>query len=391
MDRGFDAAVAAPAGADARQSGAMLDVAIRKQLGSFRLDAAFRTDAHGVTALFGRSGSGKTSIIAAIAGLLRPDEGRIVAGDDVLYDSANRIDVPVERRRVGYIFQDARLFPHLTVRGNLQYGWKRAPSGNRQVPFDAVVELLGVAQLLDRRPARLSGGEKQRVAIGRALLSQPRVLLMDEPLASLDAGRKDEILPYVERLRDELHVLIVYVSHAIEEVVRLANTIVLVEGGRVAAHGTPESLSQRLDLRPLLGRFEAGAVIDARVADHDEERLITRLALGDQLLILPRVEDVAPGARLRVRIRARDVILAVERPTALSAQNVLDGRIVEIAEESGPYAEVKVDLGAGAILARITRDSVNRLALAPGQPVYVVVKSVAIDGHAVSTAPLDLD
>jgi len=216
------------------------------------------------------------------------------------------------------------------------------------------------------------------------------VLLMDEPLASLDAERKSEILPYIERLRDELRILIVYVSHAVEEVVRLANTIVLIDGGRVVAQGSPESLSHRFDLRPLLGRFEAGAVVDARVVAHDEERLITRLALGDRALILPRL-DVAPGTRLRVRIRSRDVILAMEWPRTLSAQNVLVGRVVEIAEETGPYAEVKVDLGAGAIVARITRDSVRRLALAPGQTVYAVIKSVAIDGHTVSTAPLDLD
>jgi molybdate transport system ATP-binding protein len=184
--------------------------------------------------------------------------------------------------------------------------------------------------------------------------------------------------------------LIVYVSHAVEEVVRLANTIVLVDGGRVVAQGTPEALSQRLDLRPLLGRFEAGAVIDARVAAHDDARRITQLELDGQTLILPRLE-VAPGARLRVRVRSRDVILAVERPTLLSAQNVLAGTIAEIAAEEGPYAEVKVGLGAAAIVARITQDSVTRLALAPGKAVYVVIKSVAIDGHSVSAAPLDLD
>jgi molybdate transport system ATP-binding protein len=276
------------------------------------------------------------------------------------------------------------------VRDNLRYGWKRAPGADRPIAFDAVVELLGVGPLLDRRPRRLSGGEKQRVAIGRALLAQPRVLLMDEPLASLDAERKGEILPYVERLRDELRVLIVYVSHAVEEVVRLANTVVLVDDGRVVAQGTPESLSHRLDLRPLLGRFEAGAVIDARVADHDDARRITRLEFGGQALVLPRL-DIAAGTRLRVRVRARDVILAVERPSALSAQNVLAGRVVEIAAEEGPYAEVKVDLDGGAIVARITRDSVDRLGLAPGRPVYAVMKSVALDGHALSTAPLDLD
>jgi molybdate transport system ATP-binding protein len=390
MDRGPRFATSAAAAAYARQSAPMLDVAIRKTLGSFLLDAAFRTDAHGVTALFGRSGTGKTSIIAGIAGLLRPDEGRVVVDGDVLYDSGAGIDVPVEHRRIGYIFQDARLFPHLSVRDNLRYGWKRAHAASRPIAFDAVVDLLGVGPLLDRRPRRLSGGEKQRVAIGRALLAQPRLLLMDEPLASLDAERKSEILPYVERLRDELRILIVYVSHAVEEVVRLANTIVLVEGGRVVAQGTPESLSHRLDLRPLFGRFEAGAVIDARVAAHDDGRQITRLEFGGQALILPRL-DVAPGTRLRVRIRSRDVILAVERPTGLSAQNVLAGRIAEIAREDGPYAEVKVDFSAGAVLARITNDSVDRLALAPGKAVYAVIKSVAIDGHSVSAAPLDLD
>jgi len=390
MDPGSAAAVAAPAVADARQSAPMLEVAVRKQLGSFRLDAAFRTDSHGLTALFGRSGAGKTSIVAAIAGLLRPDEGRIVADGEVLYDPERGIDVPAERRRIGYIFQDARLFPHLSVADNLRYGWKRAPAGDRPISFDAIVDLLGIGHLLERRPRRLSGGEKQRVAIGRALLAQPRMLLMDEPLASLDAERKSEILPYVERLRDELRILIVYVSHAVEEVVRLANTVVLVDDGRVVAQGTPESLSHRLDLRPLLGRFEAGAVVDARVAAHDDARQITRLEFGGQTLILPRL-DLAPGARLRVRIRSRDVILAVERPTALSAQNVLSGWIAEIAREEGPYAEVKVDFGAGAILARITNDSVNRLALVPGKAVYAVIKSVAIDGHTVSAAPLDLD
>src|SRR5262249_9360823 len=194
----------------------------------------------------------------------------------------------------------------------------------------------------------------RRLRLGVPPPPPPRVLLRAGPLASLDVERKSEILPYVERLRDELRILIVYVSHAVEEVVRLANTVVLVDEGRVVAQGSPESLSHRLDLRPLLGRFEAGAVIDAPVVAHDEERLITRLAFGDQTLILPRL-DVAPGALLRVRIRSRDVILAMERPTVLSAQNVLAGRVVEIAEESGPYAEIKVDLGAGAIVARITR------------------------------------
>ena len=367
-----------------------LDVAVRRHLGTFVLDAVFSTPARGLTALYGRSGSGKTSIIATIAGLLKPDSGRIVADGETLFDSERGIDVPVERRRVGYVFQDARLFPHLKVRDNLAYGLKRAPAGPRAIPFDRVVELLGIGDLLDRRPLRLSGGEKQRVAIGRALLAQPRVLLMDEPLASLDAARRQEIRPYIERLRDELGLLIVYVSHALEEVVRLANTMVVIEAGRVAAQGNPVELSQRLDLRPLLGRFEAGSVIEGKVTDHDEERQLTRIALGETSLVLPRF-DVPVGAAVRVRVRARDVILAVQRPAGLSVHNALEGVVEEISDEAGAYAEVKVDVGGIAILARVTRDSVQRLGLEPGRTIYALVKSVAIDRQSVSAAPIEFD
>ncbi len=368
----------------------MLEIEIQKQLGAFRLDVAFETGSQGLTALFGRSGSGKTSTVAAIAGLLRPDEGRIAVGGEVLFDSARGIDVPAERRRVGYVFQDGRLFPHLTVRGNLLYGWKRSPASDRRIAVDGVIALLGIEHLLERRPAMLSGGEKQRVAIGRALLAQPRVLLMDEPLASLDNERKAEIIPYIERLRDEFRILVVYVSHALEEVLRLANTLVLIDAGRVLAHDSPSALSQRFDLRPMLGRFEAGSLLEANVQAHDDARRITQVVFGGQMLILPRF-DAPIGARLRVRIRARDVILALERPHLISVQNVLAGRIIEIADELGPYAEVKVDVSGTSIIARVTRDSVRRLDLARGRPVFVLVKSIAIDRHAISAAPMDLD
>jgi molybdate transport system ATP-binding protein len=367
-----------------------LDVSIRKQLGAFTLDARFATRARGLTALFGASGSGKSTIVAAIAGLLRPDRGRIVAGGETLFDGDTRIDVPAERRRVGYVFQDARLFPHLKVRDNLAYGLKRAPRGDRAIGFDAVVELLGIGHLLDRRPLRLSGGEKQRVAIGRALLAQPRLLLMDEPLASLDAARRLEILPYVERLRDALGLRIVYVSHAVEEVLRLASTIVVLDAGRVIAQGTPAELSQRRDVQPFFGRFESGAVLEGRIADHDDGRGLTRVAVGTHLLVLPRLE-LAQGAAVRVRVRARDVILAVAPPVGLSVQNVLAGVVTEIAEAPGPYAEVRLDADGIPLLARVTRDSVQRLGLAPGRRVHALVKSVAIDGDdAVTAAPVDL-
>jgi molybdate transport system ATP-binding protein len=367
-----------------------LEISIRKRLGAFALDAQFATRARGLTALFGPSGSGKSTIVAAIAGLLRPASGRIVAGGETLFDAARGIDVPAERRRVGYVFQDARLFPHLKVRDNLAYGLKRAPAGDRAIGFDAVVELLGIGPLLERRPLRLSGGEKQRVAIGRALLAQPRLLLMDEPLASLDAARRLEILPYVERLRDELGLRIVYVSHTLEEVLRLASTIVVVDAGRVVAQGTPAELAQRRDLQPFFGRFEAGAVLEGRVASHDEAHRLTRVDLGRHVLVLPRLA-LAAGAAVRVRVRARDVILAVAPPEGLSVQNVLPGVVTEIVEEPGSHAEVKLDAAGIALLARVTRDSVHRLGLAPGRQVFALVKSVAIDGDSVTAAPLDLE
>jgi molybdate transport system ATP-binding protein len=362
-----------------------LDVRVRRRLGAFQLDATFRAEA-GLTALFGRSGSGKTSVVSAIAGLLPLDEGRIVSAGTTLYDSAAGVDLPAERRRIGYVFQDARLFPHLTVRDNLLYGWKRVPPGDRRIPLDQVVDLLGIGALLDRRPAKLSGGEKQRVAIGRALLAQPRLLLMDEPLASLDTERKHEILPYIERLRDESGIPIVYVSHAMEEVARLATTIVLMDAGRVVATGAPSAISQRLDLWPLMGRFEAGAVVDARVLVHDEAFMITELGFSGGRLRIPRV-DAPVGTPLRIRIRARDVSIATAPPGQISIQNVLAGTLAEIRETAGAYAELSVSVGAERLLARITRESMYRLGLKPGDAVWVLVKSVAFDGPSVLPAP----
>src|SRR4051794_38730293 len=231
----------------------MLDIAIRRRLGSFDLDIAFQAPSQGVTALFGRSGSGKSSVINAIAGLSRPDAGHILLDGATLFDRARRIDVPVEKRRVGYVFQDSRLFPHMSVLDNLLYGLRRVPREERRIALEPVAALLGIDPLLQRRPHTLSGGERQRVAVGRALLAQPRILLMDEPLASLDAARKAEILPYIERLRDELNIPIVFVSHSVDEVVRLATTLVLVADGGVQAVGSVAELSVRLDLDGAIG------------------------------------------------------------------------------------------------------------------------------------------
>jgi molybdate transport system ATP-binding protein len=354
-----------------------LEVDVRHRLGAFALEARF-TAAGRLTALFGRSGAGKTTLVNIIGGLLRPDRGRVVIDGRVLVDTARGLFVPMHRRRIGYVFQEPRLFPHLTVRQNLLYGRWFTPTAERRESFEHVVELLGIGALLDRGPGLLSGGEKQRVAIGRALLASPQLLLMDEPLASLDEARKSEILPYIERLRDESRVPIVYVSHSVPEVTRLASDMVLLADGKVAASGALSSIMGRVDLFPLTGRYEAGAVLEMRVVAHDEIYDLTTLRSGAGELRVPRVA-MNLGAPLRVRIRARDIMLALVPPEGLSALNVLSGRIVEIAAPGGPIADVRVDLNGEALVARVTRLTIDRLDLVPGRPIFAVIKTVAID------------
>jgi molybdate transport system ATP-binding protein len=362
----------------------LIDVDIRLRRGTFRLDARFHSDVP-IVALFGRSGCGKTTIIDAIAGLARPEAGRITIDGRTLYDSARGIDLTPEARRVGYVFQDALLFPHLSVRANLAYGERLTPRAERFVDPERVVALLGLAALMERRPGTLSGGEKQRVAIGRALLASPRVLLMDEPLAALDAARKTEILNYIELLRDEIRLPIVYVSHAVEEVTRLADRLVLVVEGAVAAEGGVAEVLGRADLRPHTGRFEAGAVIDARVERHDERYGLTFLSFDGGELVVPNV-DALIGATVRARIRARDVAIALEPPRAASFQNVLGATVDGLSEEFGAIVDVSLRVGSTPLVARITRQSAERLGLGPGQPVYALVKAIAIDRRSVGWA-----
>jgi molybdate transport system ATP-binding protein len=355
----------------------MIELDIHARLGDFTLAATLAAPADGTLALFGRSGSGKTSILRAIAGLLRPARGRIAIAGAVFFDSAKGIDMPAEKRRLGFVFQESRLFPHLNVAGNLRYGLDRAPAGERRVRFDAVVALLGLEALLARKPATLSGGERQRVAVGRALLASPRALLMDEPLASLDSARKAELMPYLERLRATTGLPIVYVSHAHDEVLRLADRIALIDDGAVRACGGVAQIAARLDLGPLAGRFEAGAVIDTRVALHMPDVALTRLEFDGGTLDVPAI-DAAPGTSVRVQIRARDVILAVSRPVGLSARNVIAGRIASLMIEDGAFAEAALAVGSAVLRARITRASVAELGLREGLDVFAVVKSVAI-------------
>ena len=340
----------------------MIDVAVRKALGDFALDAAFTAPA-GVTAIFGRSGSGKSSLINCIAGLMRPDAGYVrVGGVDLTRH-------PVHRRRIGYVFQDARLFPHLSVARNLTYGGTHDQ--------DAVIAMLGLGDLLHRRPATLSGGEKSRVAIGRALMSRPQLLLMDEPLASLDAPRKAEVLGYLERLCAQSAVPVIYVSHAMSEVARLATTLVLMENGRVTRAGPLDAILSDPAAVPLVGVREAGAVLTGTIRGLNAADGLTEVALSAGRLILPgRLGDL--GARVRLRIPAQDVILSTTRPTGLSALNILPCRIAALEIGQGPGVAVSLVSGTDRLLARITRRSAAQMGLAPGQEVHAILKATAM-------------
>lgn len=361
-----------------------LEATLRHRQAAFSLDAEIAAAPRGITALFGASGAGKTTILRCIAGLTRANEAKVTLDGECWQDETGRF-VPPHERACGYVFQEASLFPHLSVRGNLEYAWKRAPRTARVVHFDDAVGMLGLDALLARAPEGLSGGERQRVAIARALLANPRVLLMDEPLASLDASRKGEILYHIERLREEIGIPILYVSHAIDEVVRLADAMVVISEGKSVASGSVAQLSSRLDLRPHLGRFEAGAVLEVIVAEQDLAYGLTRLRFDGGELLAPDV-DALPGERLRVRIRARDVSVALSAPRDASFLNVLPGTVSAIGEARGSGVDVAIALGAATIVARITRKSVDALALAPGKPVFALVKSVAIDRHSVGYA-----
>lgn len=351
-----------------------LSVTLGHSFGGFTLDVAFEAPP-GVTVLFGRSGCGKTTVVNAVAGLLRPQRGRIMLDGQRLLDTNARVAVPPHRRRIGYVFQDARLFPHMTVRQNLSYGRWFARRGNGP-DIGHIVDLLGIGPLLTRRPGLLSGGERQRVAIGRAILSNPRLLLMDEPLAALDEGRKAEILPYLERLRDGLGLPILYVSHSVAEVARLATTVILLDGGRVRAAGPAARVLSDPQAAPLFGLREAGAILTARVTAREADGLV-RLDCQAGTLWLPDA-PAAPGNSVRLRVLAQDVMLALTRPEEISALNVLAGTVQEVIPGAGHDALVRLRVGDDALLARITARSAGALALAPGRPVFAVLKSVAV-------------
>jgi molybdate transport system ATP-binding protein len=354
----------------------MLQVAVSKQLGSFGLEVRFELPTPGVVALFGPSGCGKSTTVNIIAGLLEADRGRVMLDDALLLDTDRCIDVAAERRRIACVFQDARLFPHLSVAANLKYAEKRAV-GRPYVAFDVVARLLNLESLMHRRTHQLSGGERQRVAIGRALLSQPRLLLLDEPLASLDRARREEVLPYLESLRDQLAIPMVYVSHQFDEVLRLATHVVLMQTGTVVAQGSIGDMSLDPHLRSIIGPDAVGAVIDGVVMGEDAASGLTRVRVGQGELKVPAA-GMSPGTTLRVQLLARDIIVSTQLPQHLSVRNNLKGVVTAITGDDANSDLISIDIGGTQIMARVTKAATRELSLVPGLPAWALVKSVSL-------------
>ena len=359
----------------------MLRLQASKRRDAFELNVAIEVATPGIVALFGRSGCGKTTLINIMAGLLRAERALVEVDGIALEDSASGIRLLPEQRRIGYVFQDSRLFPHLDVMANLRYGERRAPAGDRRIAFDKVVDLLALNGLLQRRTHALSGGERQRVALGRALLSQPRLLLLDEPLASLDAERRDEVIPYLETLRDEFALPIVYVSHQFDEVLRLASHVVLLDKGQVVAQGDLESISLHPALRAIVGVDAIGAVLTGSIVTADPQTGLAAVRVGAGVINVS-MRNARPGAVVRVQVLARDVILATHAPEGLSVRNVLVGEIARIVSDDAETDLVHVDVGGTVVLARVTRAASVALSLRQGMQIWVLVKAVSIRGHA---------
>ncbi len=353
--------------------GSMLALDFGKQLGDLHLQVNTQLPTEGITAVFGLSGAGKTSLINVIAGLIRPQKGRVILNDRTLVDIEKGICLSPEQRRIGYVFQDARLFPHYRIKGNLQYGM----SPVMKPKFDSIIGLLGIEHLLSRFPMTLSGGEKQRVAIGRALLTAPELLLMDEPLASLDLPRKRELLPYLERLSEDVKIPILYVSHNLDEILRLAENVIVLDNGKVRATGKLEEVWSSNALRLWLQKETLSSILNVSMVEHHTRYAMTAVALADQALWLPKI-DVQPGTDLRIRIDASDVSLVLEPPRGSSIRNILAAKVVEFFDDDG-QVDVKLTLSGHYLWARITPWAKHELNLRPGQWLYAQIKSVSLN------------
>jgi molybdate transport system ATP-binding protein len=361
----------------------VLEVQLQLQRGTFGIDAAFQAPTPGITALFGPSGAGKTTIIQLLAGLLRAEGGTIDLDGRTLFDAGRGIDLAPPQRRIGCVFQDLRLFPHLTVAGNLRYGLRRARAHPVRMRFDHVLELLDLGALQRRRTWQLSGGERQRVALGRALLAQPLLLLLDEPWSAMDAARRNEVLPYFERLRDERELPMILVTHQFEDVVRLATHVVLLTGGRVVAQGDLPALSLRPELGAMLGTEGVGAVVEGRVESVDAISGLAAVAVGHGRLLLPG-EALVTGRTVRLQLLARDLILATVAPAGLSVRNRLQGTVTGLTSDPPHNMLVALDAGGVPLLARVTTAAAQELQLHAGQPLWILVKAVSLRGHAMA-------
>ena len=345
---------------------------------NFHLSAGLDLPASGITVLFGPSGSGKTTLLRCLAGLERASDGFMQFGNDIWQDESHNVCLPLHARPIGYVFQEPRLFPHYSVRSNLLYGYKRISREERRISIEQVVDILGIGDLLERRVHKLSGGEQQRVAIGRALLTSPRLLLLDEPLASLDIQRKQELIPFIHRLHEELDIPVIYVSHAFSEILQLADRVVPLKQGKLLGVGTLNEALTSLEFRKSFASLRVGAVLDARVGSHEPQYGLTQLEFKGQLLFVP-LQPVPIGQSIRVHIFSSDVSLVVGRTSSpTSVLNILEATILEIREMDQSSVDVLLDIGA-PLVASITRKSLANLGLKPGQHVYAHIKAVALN------------
>lgn len=343
---------------------------------NFELDFDLVLPGSGITAFFGESGAGKSTLLRTVAGLVQPSDGKIGIGEEIWQDDEKKIFIPTHKRSVGFVFQDAALFQHLSVKNNLQYGMKRIPAEKRIISLEKAVDLLGIAHLLDRMPDTLSGGEQQRVSIARALATSPDIMLMDEPLAALDMKRKSEIIPYLTRLNEELKIPILYVSHALEEVSILADHLVLLEKGKVTASGNINDMLTRLDL-PLAYYDVAAAIINGQVIEEDKEFSLSTIRFSGGNVLLPS-RNLQIGQNVRLRIQARDVSLSIEKPVNTSILNAFEASVVNLSDDSNGQVLIELDAKGTRLLSRITSKSVNSLKLETGKPIFAQVKGIAV-------------